>query len=213
LQGYKLAEMLFNLQEVDGFPILHSRLLAGEIEAVIGELEAATFLKRRGERFRFIKPTGNLGGNYDLEILRKAGTICCEVKTKLESEVLTVKGVLNSLENARKQLPKDQPGLIFIRIGGSPDRKQLTSSANLVHTAAKRLFGQTSRIVGILLLTREYSYEEDQVIVMWDLWRAMPNPNSIHPLSLLEPFREASNFKSDPGNWNFFIQLRRNTLP
>lgn len=97
LAGYQLAEALFNLQEVEGFACVHSRVLAGELEPCIGELEAAGFLKRRGEQIRFVTPRGSLGHDYDLEIKRDTGAICCEVKIKLEAGTLTRKGLFNSL--------------------------------------------------------------------------------------------------------------------
>ncbi len=102
LTGYQLAEALFNLQAVEGFSGIYSRLLGGELEACVGELDAAGFLKRRGERIRFVIPKGSLGNDYDLELQREGRTICCEVKVKLEAETLTEKGCFNSLERARR---------------------------------------------------------------------------------------------------------------
>ena len=56
--GFLLAEMLFNLQHEEGFEDVRQRLAEGNIESVISELEAARFLKMNGEKFRFVKPSG-----------------------------------------------------------------------------------------------------------------------------------------------------------
>ena len=98
LAGYHLAEALFNLQEVEGFRGVHSRLLAGELEPCVGELDAAGFLKRRREKVRFVTPQGARGYDYDLVLARVDTDICCEVKVKLEAETLTEKGTFNVLE-------------------------------------------------------------------------------------------------------------------
>ncbi len=187
LSGYQLAETLFNLQDLDGFQSIHSRLLTGELEPCIGELEAASFLKRHGEKVRFIIPEGLLGENYDLEMSRDAVTICCEVKIKLEAAALTEKGLYNSLEHARKQLPKNKPGLIFLRVVGNKTNSELQAKANLVQPAIRRLFRQTRRIIGVVLLTRMYEHMEDQTTA-WNLWRTIPNLKSDYSMLLLDNF-------------------------
>jgi tetratricopeptide (TPR) repeat protein len=84
-EGYALAEMLFNLQHETGFEGIRERLIAGNIESVISEMEAARFLKMYGENFRFVEPTGKKGFDYDLEVFRPGLTIQCEVKAKAET--------------------------------------------------------------------------------------------------------------------------------
>ena len=66
LTGYQLAEALFNLQEIDGFEGVYTRIAGGELEPCGGELEAAGFLKRRGEHLRFVTPRGSIGDDYDI---------------------------------------------------------------------------------------------------------------------------------------------------
>ena len=188
LAGYQLAEALFNLQEVEGFAGVHTRLLAGELEPCIGELDAAGFLKRRRERIRFVIPRGSLGDDYDLVMSRDEIDICCEVKVKLEAETLTEKGAFNSLEQARRQLPKDKPGLIFLRVVGNTNRADLRSKAELIQRAVQRLFAQTQRVVRVILLTRVYEYVEGYQMAR-DLWRTIPNSKSKYPVTLLDEFK------------------------
>ena len=166
--GYQLSENLFNLQNVEGFDGIHSRLLKGEIEPCIGELEAARFLKLRGEQIRFVTPKGKLGEDYDLEILRETGAICCEVKIRLEAEELTEEWAYSRLGDAREQLPKSKPGLTFLRIVGVLTNDELQAKARIIDKAVRRLFGQTKRIIGVVLLTRGYQFSEDGMAT-WSL--------------------------------------------
>lgn len=189
LLAYTLAEDLYNLQSIEGFDGIHARILKGNIESCVGELEAAGFLRRRGEQIKFVTPKGKIGDDYDLEITRDTGAICCEVKIKLEAEELTEIGVFNSLEHARKQLPKRKPGIVFLRVVGSRTREELQIKAKIVNEAVRRLFNQTRRVVGVILLTRMYEFFEDErEPVLHSLWRTMPNEKSEFPVSLLKDF-------------------------
>jgi hypothetical protein len=208
MTGYQLAEALFNLQAVAGFPGIHCHLSAGELEPCIGEPEAAKFLKSRGEQIRSVTPQGSIGNDYDLEIKRDAGEICCEVKIKLEAETLTAKGSFNSLERARKQLPKDKPGLIFLRIVGNTTNTELQGKAHLVQGAVKRLFAQTERVVGVILLTHMYEFSEKNQ-TLWDLWRTIPNPKSQYPTSLLDGFSNRHiDVTPDSPHWTYLAKYR-----
>ena len=134
-----MAEDLYNLQSIESFDGIHARILKGNIESCVGELEAAGSLKRRQQQIRFITPQGKIGNDYDLELIQEDGAIACEVKVKLEAEHLTDSGVFNSLEHARKQLPKTKPGIIFLRVVGSRTNEELQANASLVLKAVKRL--------------------------------------------------------------------------
>ena len=187
LRGYHLAEMLFNLQHADGFSGVHNRILRGEVEACLGELEAAALAKIHGVKFRFVEPNGKIGDAYDLEILHEGFTICGEVKTKLEADEMTEKSVFNSLEHARKQLPKETPGLIFVRLVGTKSGPEMQAQFKIAHRAAKRLFGQSRRIIGIVVLTRLYQLAKDES-VLWPSWMSVPNRSSKHSAQLLSIF-------------------------
>jgi hypothetical protein len=204
MHGYQLAEALFNLQGIEGFNGIHYRLLRGEIEPCIGELEAARFLKVRRESFRFVVPQGRRGEDYDLEVRREAGTICCEAKIKLEDEELTEKGVYESLRRARsRNLPSAKPGVIFLRVLGTTTNKELQAKAKVVNGAVQRLFRQATRVVGVVLLTSMYRFsEEDET--MWGLWHTFPNNNSNYPTSLLEGFQN-EHIEPSRENWTYLI--------
>jgi hypothetical protein len=124
----------------------------------------------------------------------------------LEAEALTEKGSFNSLEHARKQLPKDKPGLIFLRVIGNTTNAELQLKAQLVQGAVQRLFGQTQRIVGVILLTRMYELSEENQ-TMWDLWRTIPNPRSKYATSLLDNFsNKHRDLDLDPPHWTYLAK-------
>lgn len=198
LHGYQLAEALFNLQGIEGFAGIHTRLLKGEIEPCIGELE---------EQFRLVLPHGKRGENYDLEVVRDTGIVCCETKVKLEAGELKAQGVYRSLEDARKRnLPKSKPGVIFLLIVGNTTNKELQEKAKIVYRAVQRLFRQTKRIVGVVLLTRMYHFSEHDEI-MRSMWRTIPNSNGEHPVSLLDNFSNEHN-EPDTENWTYLMRYR-----
>jgi len=156
MQGYLLAESLFNLQSHENFADIYDRMAKGEIEPCIGELEVARYFSLKDERFRFRKPIGRRGQDFDLEWFKDGVLVCCEVETKLESRILDSQGVWKTLDHARQQLPKDQPGLIFLRVLGHSDRDSLTNTTTIVKTAVDRLFRQSGRLLGVIMLTRVY---------------------------------------------------------
>ena len=200
LRGYHLAEMLFNLQHADGFAGVHNRILRGEVEACSGELEAAALAKKHGVKFRFVEPNGKIGDDYDLEIFHEGVTICGEVKTKLEADEIAEKGVFNSLEHARKQLPKGTPGLIFVRVVGTKSDREMQAQFKIAHRAAKRLFGQSRRLIGIVVLTRLYQFAKDESI-LWQSWMSVPNKGSKHPAQLLSIFPNNRQFDVLAEHW------------
>lgn len=204
-EGHLLAEMLFNLQHEQGFDGVRKRLLEGNVEATIGELEAARFLQMHGETFRFVESSGRKGMDYDLEILRPASVIRAEVKTKLEADGVTVEGVYRSLNKARGQLPEDETSLIFVRTGGSFDDEQLLSSMKSFHIASERLLRQSSRIIGTVLLTQKYYYSPDGPSGSFLLSKVVPREGSwfqVIPLSDEEARR----------NWKYLSVFLGRTL-
>lgn len=159
LEGHRLAEMLFNLQHEEGFEDVRRRLIEGNIEAVMSELQAARFLKMHGEHFRFVKPTGHKGSDYDMEILKPDVIIYCEVKAKLDGSVATEESIYNSLKQGRGQLPEQAPGLLLVCVPGSANIADLLAARQAFEIASQRLFRQTSRIIGTVLLTHHFAYD------------------------------------------------------
>src|SRR6202043_2436841 len=87
------------------------------------ELDAGRLLWVRGIPFKYIETVGTLGCDYDLELSHWNGIECCgEVKSKDEKTALSERTILASLKEARDQLPKDRPGVVFLKVPQSWSR-------------------------------------------------------------------------------------------
>jgi hypothetical protein len=180
-EGYALAEMLFNLQHETGFEGIRERLIAGNIESVISELEAARFLRMYGETFRFVEPTGKKGFDYDLEVFRPGMTIQCEVKARVET-TMSAHSIYLSLKKARTQLPQNALGIVFVRTPASEADKEILATKAAFDEASKRLFRSSTRIVGTVLLTQKIIFNPRGVSGSFLLFSC--NFNSAHGLHM-----------------------------
>jgi hypothetical protein len=154
-----LAEILFNFQQIDGIEQRIERLQTANVETAIAELEAAKLLFRSGLNFAFVREQGIKGWDYDVDVhLESELVIACEMKCKLESTTLTKGTIRNTLDVARGQLPKDRPGVIFIKI---PDHwPEAPDAKTLIVAALEAAFGRTGRI--------------SAVVFHWEEWRIQP---------------------------------------
>jgi hypothetical protein len=157
-----LAELLFNLRLVPGFSQKLVALQTAELESLYSELEAAGLLIRSGIDFYFVVPTGELGEDYDVEIISSTTThIPVELKTKVEDTKLSKNTLLSSLGSARKQMPSDRQGIVFVKIPEDWIRDQ--GIANIVKNALDEFFRNTSRVIAVVFRWEEwYSNEEGQ---------------------------------------------------
>lgn len=129
-----------------------------DLESALGEMECARLFSHPRLRLRFIIPIGEKGKDYEAEFTTLDGRdVCCEIKTKKEQTELSRATVKNTLESARKQLPKGKPGVVLLHIPEqwitNPDAKKL------VEAAIAKAFRQSSRLVAIM--------------VVWDDWQAI----------------------------------------
>lgn len=150
----RIAEILFNLQTVEGIDSRLDDLRAGRVESTYSELECGAFLHRRGVRFRYVVPSGVQGADYDAEvILDGGGCLYCEMKCKAEGTGLSEGAVRNPLQTARKQLPPDQPGLVFLKL---PEIWLLQEDvAHIVPSTVDAFLRGTSRVVAVVITWEE----------------------------------------------------------
>ena len=154
----RIAELLFNLQNVEGIDARLEDLRLGRVESTFAELEAGAFLRRRGVRFRYINPSGTKGADYDAEIpLHEKIKVNCEMKSKTEGTDLSEGAVRNPLQNARKQLPPGEPGLVFLKV---PEPwVQQPEAARILPTTIDNFLRSTSRVTAVVL-----RWEEQQLV-------------------------------------------------
>lgn len=150
----RIAELLFNLQDVEGIDARLEELRSGNVESTYGELEAGAFLQQRAVQFRYVDPSGIKGADYDAEIqLPDGAKVNCEMKCKAEGTDLGEGAVRNPLQAARKQLAPGEPGLVFLKV---PEAWVFQpETAHVVPTAIDAFLRGTSRVVAVVLRWEE----------------------------------------------------------
>ena len=95
------AELLFNLQDIEGFDYCLNQMREGNLEATYAELDFGRMLLASGVPFRFVVRSGIIGSDYDIEITLPDGlTVCADAKCKLESTTFSEETVRNTLKRA-----------------------------------------------------------------------------------------------------------------
>jgi hypothetical protein len=112
------AEMLFNLQYVEGFDGRVDQMRSGQIEPTFAEFDFARFLFVHDIAFKFVTPSGVKGKNYDFRIEYSDGReACADAKCRLESTEVRADTITDSLNRARGvNLPPDKPGIVFVKV-------------------------------------------------------------------------------------------------
>jgi hypothetical protein len=112
-----LAELMINLKDIEGVQECLSRMREAENpEAALAELHIAKMLYINHWPIRFVKPLGKRGNDYDLEIICHNKTRCGDTKCKIESTDLSSETITRTLKNGRTQLPRDGPGVFFVKL-------------------------------------------------------------------------------------------------
>jgi hypothetical protein len=143
-----LAEVIYNLQPVPGFDECITRMRDGDIEGTYAELDFGRMLYLNKVPFRFVVPQGKTGTDYDIEIEYPQGVIAsADAKCKIEGTEFSENTIKNSLSKARKQLPDNIPGIVFVKVPPSwiseGDRVQATL------TTARDFLRGTRRVVSV----------------------------------------------------------------
>ncbi len=156
-RALNLAECLFNFQKIAGVSQRRAVLKSSGLEAAYGELEGFKLISSPLLKPRFVAPTGRKGADYDAEFTAINGQIiCCEIKTKQEHLEYRASTVRNTIESARKQLPKCKPGFVFLRV---PDHwvKQVKIK-EIVDLSIQSVLRQSCRLAAVVLVWEEWAY-------------------------------------------------------
>ena len=151
-----VAEMLFNLKDVDGFEQKLKSLKLDDVESYVAEFHAAALLHGAGVAFGFRLPIGGLGKDYDLDIYLDDGTLAAgNTKCKVEATNLSEQTVRNALEDARKKLPTDRAGFVFMSIPENSAKNPGFEQA--VRDGLDSVMRQTKRITTVFLWWEEWN--------------------------------------------------------
>jgi hypothetical protein len=92
-------------------------MFSGQIEPTVAELNFGMSMRLLGVPFRYVSATGVKTKDYDVEVFYPDGrTACGDIKCKIEGKDYNAKSLLSSLHKARKQLPSDRPGIVFVKV-------------------------------------------------------------------------------------------------
>jgi hypothetical protein len=150
----QLSRHLYESQPRDGFVEMARELRKRDLFGAAAELRAAHMLHLNGRQFRFVQPVGGQGENYDIAVEYEGTEIAVEVKSKSPDTSYTAKSLQNSLADARKQLPRDGPGVIVLEIPKTwADNPEFTREAR--HEIARSL---------------QRGARVNAVVVLWDEW-------------------------------------------
>lgn len=119
-----LADSLFLLQNCEGFDLEIEKLQKVspanpeiKLEDIAIELQLASMLVKSGHEVKFRRRSGIKRQDFDIEIkFKKITTILGEIKCKRDETVVDVNNLRRTLYDAEKQLPTDNPSIVFVRI-------------------------------------------------------------------------------------------------
>jgi hypothetical protein len=188
------AELLFNLQEIDGFDYCIEQMRQGNIEGTYAELDFGRMLRASNIEFRFVVRSGVKGSDYDIEITLSDGLkLCADAKCKIETTEFSEQTVRNSLKRAVDQMPKNQPGIIFLKVPSSWFN-ELPAARELLAVGQRFLRGSTRRIVSIKFFMTHQVWR-DGMLTQSHGFKEISNPNN----------------RFDPNrNWDMFAEPNPN---
>jgi hypothetical protein len=158
LRTIDLAEVIYNLQHVQGFDECIARMKNGDIEGTYAELDLGRMLYLNTVPFRYVVAQGVRGLDYDVEVQYPDGVIACaESKCSIESTALGENTIRNRLDDARKQLPPDRPGIVFVKM--PPRWMDESQFASMTIGVAKDFLRGTRRIVSVKFYVSPNSIE------------------------------------------------------
>jgi hypothetical protein len=118
--------------------------------------------------------------DYDVHVPYEGGPVACgDIKCKIEGTDYAEGSLLNSLKKARKQLPSDRPGIVFVKV---PQRWVDLGTGNLgvdtdvSETLAK--FFQTAKRVVLVVLYTKFTFHGSQGTAIRHVALERENPQS-----------------------------------
>jgi hypothetical protein len=198
-----LGELLFNLQNVEGFEYCVSRLRQGLVEPTLAELDVARMLYVNNQMFWFVEPKGVKGEDFDFMVVYPAGIgACIEAKCNVESDTVDIKTIKNALVRAQKQLP-DQPSIIFVKIASKwVDEVNFSQTISAMTLEFLR---NARRVVSVKYYAAPFRYQ-NKIIGQSHVFMEITNPASRffpgHNWDLLTRWKPPTNYwNTMPPHW------------
>ena len=204
----RLAEMLFNLQDVPSFDHVVERLKRGDLDSHFVELESAVLFYTSGIPFTFVTPIGSKGEDYDIEVILEDGsTAAVEVESKSTDTLLNESTIVDTLKHARTQLPKDRPGLVLLNVPHT--WAQLPQFGIVMECGIRKGIRNTGRIIAVVALWNEFQ-SVNGLIMRSSHGKVFPNDKSRFQISALSNL-PSMTWKKE-GKWQYLAEMITSTL-
>jgi hypothetical protein len=176
LRAIDLAEVIYNLQHVRGFDECIAKMKTGDIEDTYAELDLGRMLYLYKVPFRYVVPQGVRGMDYDIEVEYPDGVVACaEAKCTIENTAFRENAITNKLDDARKQLPRDRPGIIFVKM--PPKWMDEGDFLKMTIGAAQSFLKGTRRVVSVKFYVSSNSIE-DGYMKQQHAYKEISNPDT-----------------------------------
>jgi hypothetical protein len=150
----RLGHMLYQLQDCAGYEDFVEGLKSRDLESTFFELHVAALLRDAGHSVNFVKESSRKGADYDLSVTIETTPVHVEAKSKRSGDALNAKSLRNKLKTARKQLPAEGPGIIFV---GVPVEWTMQADAEKeIGSVLANFLRETGRV--------------NHVILVWEQW-------------------------------------------
>jgi len=113
---WRLGRLLFDLQSYEFFGDFLANVKQRDLLGALFEAEVVRMLMQLPARTALRVPRGQKGLDYDIDFGSSGLRIAVEVKAKDEKITFSARTVRYTLQDARRQLPKNGFGLIFLRV-------------------------------------------------------------------------------------------------
>jgi hypothetical protein len=147
-----LAEMVYNLSTVPGFPHILRKLESSEsretYESAYAELEAARLLKSCRITFRIREPSGVARQDYDFDVDIDGIALPCEAKCKIEGTTLSENAIYNPIHAVGKQVPRGSSYWVIIKLPLGWDA--IPGNPATLDVAIARAFGNHRRLQAVV---------------------------------------------------------------
>ncbi|WP_296100355.1 hypothetical protein [uncultured Agrobacterium sp.] len=125
------------------------RLSRKDFETAFEEVLAASYFHRSGWEVIAKPETGVKQGDFDFRLKRNGSTLNVEV-TSIHASSFSEGAIFNKLGKKRRQLPPDEPGIIYCSLPESWGLHRSQESNRLLEEIAMAFMRSTNRVVAVM---------------------------------------------------------------
>jgi hypothetical protein len=192
-----LDELLFNLQHIEGFDGCVARLKSGDIQPSLAELDVARMLYINDHQFWFVEPEGKAGEDFDFRVIAYGVVINVEAKCNLETPDVSFPTIKNSLHHARTQLPKGEPGIVFVKLPSQWVIKPEFAKPSVI--LAQRFLKGTTRVASVAYYGAPFHFVNGN-LGQGHVYKEIPNPRN--PFGVSHDWSLLNSWVPPNAHWN-----------